>query len=74
MKTITTVTNKFTGYSKTIRTNGLPAVATIQKHLRASKARDCKSVTRVLTNVDETGAGDEISVYDGEIYVNGVRA
>ena len=44
-KTETTISNSFTGYSATIRTNGKPAVSTIQKHLRNSKASDCQSVT-----------------------------
>lgn len=48
----TTITNQFTGYCKTIRTEGLPAVSTLKKHMRASKASDCKSYTRILTNVD----------------------
>lgn len=45
IKTETTITNAFTGYSATIRTTGKPAVATVRKHIRASKARDCQSVT-----------------------------
>jgi len=44
-KTATTISNSFTSYSATIRTNGQPAVSTIQKHLRKSKAGDCQSVT-----------------------------
>jgi len=71
----TTITNKFTGYNKTVRTEGLPSVSTLKKHLRASKARACKSVTRILTHVDETGAGDEVEVTKfGEILINGRRA
>ena len=45
--TTTTISNRFTGYNATIRTNGLPAVATIQKHLRKSKASDCRSLTLI---------------------------
>ena len=42
---MTTITNAFTGYSATIRTTGKPAVATVRKHLRAAKAKDCQSTT-----------------------------
>jgi hypothetical protein len=44
---ITEISNSFTGYSATIRTNGKPAVATVQKHLRKAKASDCQSVTTI---------------------------
>lgn len=43
----TTITNSYTGYTATIRTNGKPAVSTIQKHLRKSKASGCQSVTTI---------------------------
>lgn len=43
----TTISNTFTGYSKTIITKGMPSVATIAKHLRASKAKDCSSITYI---------------------------
>ena len=46
-KTETTISNSFTGYSATIRTNGLPAVATVRKHVRKSRASDCRSITIV---------------------------
>lgn len=45
--TATTITNSFTGYSAKILTDGLPAVATILRHLRKSKARDCRSITLI---------------------------
>jgi hypothetical protein len=45
--TITTISNKFTGYSATIRTKAEPAVSTIQNHLRAAKCADCKSITNI---------------------------
>ena len=45
--TATTISNSFTGYSATIRTNGLPAVATVRKHIRKSRASDCQSVTLI---------------------------
>ena len=46
----TTISNSFTGYSATIRTNGKPSVSTIQKHLRKAKASDCQSVTIIEIN------------------------
>ena len=45
--TTTTISNSFTGYNATIRTNGLPAVATVRKHIRKAKASDCQSVTLI---------------------------
>ncbi len=48
--TTTVISNSFTGYSATIRTNGIPAVSTIQKHLRKAKASDCKSNTTIFCN------------------------
>ena len=45
--TTTTISNSFTGYNATIRTNGLPAVATVRKHIRKAKASDCLSVTLI---------------------------
>lgn len=46
MKTI--ITNKFTGYSATIRTaSDYPSVGTIQKHRRKAKASGCRSVTTI---------------------------
>lgn len=71
MKTTTRVTNQFTGYEATIKTNGFPSVSTLKKHQRNSKALNCHSVTRILTNVQEDGSGDEIEIYHGEIMVNG---
>ena len=46
-KTETTISNSFTGYEAMIRTAGLPAVSTIRKHLRASRASDCQSTTAI---------------------------
>jgi hypothetical protein len=46
----TTIENGFTGYSHTINTKSLPAVSTIRKHLKASKASDCKSATAIRVN------------------------
>jgi hypothetical protein len=43
----TTITNEFTRYSATIRTKSLPSVSTIKRHLRKSKAIDCKSITTI---------------------------
>ena len=61
MKT-TTIRNSFTGYAKTIRTNGKPAVATVKRHLRKAKASDCQSVTMIEIDgirhdFQETGLG-----------------
>lgn len=50
MKNITTITNSFTGYSAEIKTAGIPALSTIQKHLRKAKAKDCKSQTIIRIN------------------------
>jgi hypothetical protein len=61
----TTITNSFTGYSTTITTKSLPAVSTIKRHIRASKASHCKSAT--LIHIDgirhaiiERGNGPEL--------------
>jgi hypothetical protein len=61
----TTITNSFTGYSATITTKSTPAVSTIKRHIRASKASDCKSAT--LIHIDgirhaiiERGNGPEL--------------
>lgn len=43
----TTITNTYTGYSKTIITKDFPSVSTIARHVRASKASDCKSITSI---------------------------
>jgi hypothetical protein len=63
MKTI--ITNSFTGCAKTITTKGFPSVATIAKHIRASKASDCKSVTYIMID----GIGYDLS--HGELIRNG---
>lgn len=62
---ITYITNTFTGYAKTIATVGMPSVATIAKHIRASKARDCKSTTYIMVD----GVGYDLS--HGELIRNG---
>ena len=44
----TIIRNDFTGYSETIKHKGQkPASSTVKKHLRAAKASDCQSITRV---------------------------
>ena len=50
-----TVSNSFTGYKATIRVkgDGLPALSTLQKHYRKSKASDCQSFTTFRD--DQTG-------------------
>lgn len=45
--TKTTISNSFTGYHAEIKTCGFPSISTIRRHLRKSKAGDCKSVTTV---------------------------
>ena len=61
----TTITNTFTGYAKTITTKGFPSVATIAKHVRASKAKDCASITYIYID----GEGYDLS--HGELIRNG---
>ena len=65
MKTTTIITNDFTGYSATIRTEGNPAVATIKRHLAKSKASDCRSVTSIYIDgvghdLTDLGNGEEL--------------
>lgn len=43
----TKIINEFTGYLATVRTVALPKVATIKRHIRASRAYDCKSTTAI---------------------------
>jgi hypothetical protein len=61
----TIIKNKFTKYSKTITTKGFPAVATIAKHIHASKVSDCRSLTYIYID----GAGYDL--YHGELIKNG---
>lgn len=70
---ITTITNEFTKYDKTLRTAGVPSISTLRRHLRASKASDCSSVTRISFDVDSDGAGgQDIEVTKwGEILIDG---
>lgn len=45
------VENKFTGYRAEIKTrNELPAVSTVKRHFRKSKASDCVSATTIKDN------------------------
>jgi hypothetical protein len=67
MKT-TTITNKFTGYSATIRTQGLPAISTLKKHIGKSKAQGCASITCIYID----GVGYDL--YHGELIKNGLYA
>lgn len=72
MKT-TTVTNAYTGYSATIRTAGVPSLATLRRHIRASKASNCRSVTRISYDTDADGGGGrdiEVTKF-GEIIIEG---
>ncbi len=66
MKTI--ITNTFTGYAKTIITKGFPSVKTIAKHVRASKAKECKSATFIYID----GEGFDLS--HGELIATGQYA
>jgi len=64
----TEITNTFTGYTKTITTKDFPSVKTIAKHIRASKASDCKSVTYIYID----GVGYDLNM--GELMANGQYA
>jgi len=66
--TTTTITNKFTGYSTTIRTQGQPAISTIKKHIGKSKAQGCASITYIYID----GVGYDL--YHGELIKNGLYA
>jgi len=69
LNTMTTIiTNTFTGYAKTITTKGFPSVKTIAKHVRASKAKECKSATCIYID----GEGFDLS--HGELIANGQYA
>ena len=61
----TTIVNTFTRYEKTITTKGFPSVATIAKHLRASKAKDCSSITYIYIN------NKGYDLYHGLLLANG---
>ena len=67
-KTETIISNSFTGYSKTIRTNGKPAVSTIKRHLTAAKANGCQSTTiieidGVRHDLIDLGGGEQLTAY-----------
>jgi hypothetical protein len=64
--TETIIKNHFTGYRKLILTKGLPKIGTLRKHLRASKAQGCQSVTHIFT---EQGVIDVTRF--GEVLING---
>lgn len=64
----TTITNPFTKYSATIRTKGVPAISTIQKHLRKAKAKECASITYIYID----GVGYDL--HQGELIKNGLYA
>ena len=58
MSNKTIIRNEFTGYRATITHKGKkPAVSTVKKHLRAAKARDCQSITRVEQTFDAIEEG-----------------
>lgn len=67
-KTETIISNSCTGYSATIRTKGQPAIATIKKHLRRAKAKECTSITYILID----GVGYDF--FDGKLLKNGLYA
>jgi hypothetical protein len=62
----TTISNSFTGHSATIRHTGdLPAVSTVKKHIRKSKASGCRSETKITSDgqrvvMRNIGKGDEL--------------
>jgi len=61
---MTTIKNAFTGYWAIIRKNN-PSVSTIKRHIRKSKASDCKSITTIeidgqLCELIDLGNGLEI--------------
>jgi len=67
MKNTTIISNSFTGYIATIRHIGdLPAVSTVKKHIRKSKAKECTSETRIRSDdgqrivMGNLGKGDEL--------------
>ncbi len=63
---ITTIRNSFTGYEATIRSaSDYPAISTLKKHLRKSKANDCISTTTISCDgegieIADTGRGEQI--------------
>lgn len=63
----TTIKNDFTGYEATINHKGdMPALSTVKKHLRAAKASDCQSVTKIYADdgqqmeIIDRGHGEEL--------------
>ncbi|HRW57946.1 MAG TPA: hypothetical protein P5185_09330 [Oscillospiraceae bacterium] len=67
-KTETIIYNSFTGYRATIRTNGMPAVSTVKRHLRKAKASDCMSVTiieidGIRHDLIDLGRGEQLTAY-----------
>ena len=61
----TTVTNFFTGFKKTIRHSGtVPAVTTLRRAIRESKAIDCRSQT---TAIRDDGA--ILEIMDGAVRI-----
>ena len=67
----TIVSNSFTGYNKTIRhKEGFPAVSTLRKHLRAAKAKDCRSETQILLS-EENGRTLQLDIVDNRVEIIG---
>jgi len=68
----TIISNSFTGYTATIRTTKTPSISTIRKHLRKSKASDCRSITTIYCN----GIGLDIANFGNgaELVENGQQA
>jgi hypothetical protein len=67
----TTVTNKFHGFSKTIRHKGnLPSASALLRAIRDSKPRDCKSTTTATRDdgmrlgVEDFGNGPVVVWFD----------
>ena len=68
----TTIRNAFTGYESTINHAGeMPAISTVKKHLRAAKAGDCLSATKITQrDGDRTIQLDIIDTGNGERLVH----
>lgn len=69
----TIIRNSFTGYKAIIRTSGVPSLATLRRHIRASKASDCQSVTEIRydTTADGEGGRNVDVTKFGEILIDG---
>ena len=62
------IENKFTGFSKIYNTAKFPAVSTILKHLRKSKASGCMSSTTIKIDGEKYGC-DKIDGRNFELFL-----